>query len=314
MRRFQLETECLELAEQQGGWIRVCQAQELGCHPQALRRIVRAGRWRKLYPGVLAPAGSPVTWETSLRAAVAAAGVDAVASHRAAARTHCLPGFAQDVIEISTLRCLRWEGVTFHRLAIPRADRSTKDRLAVTTPTRTLIDVGTLVSLKQLEAALDASLIAGTTSIPYLEKRLNDLAGRGKNGVGPIRRLLQTRTATQAPTESELERLFIRRIIRRRRLRAPTIQFPVTIEGQDFRIDFSYPDVRLGIELLGWQFHGSPHRWERDLSRHNLLTNDGWTILYFTWTDITKRPDWVATEIRGSLARLGALSLNENVR
>lgn len=309
-----MEARCLELAERQRGWIATKQATELGLDPRAIRRMVASGRWRKVYPGVIVPAGSPMTWEVALRAAVGAGGDHTAASHRAAARVHRFDGYSENLIELTTPRHLRWQGVISHRRRLRIVDRTSVRGLAVTTPTRTIIDLASVVTLNLVEAALDSALMNGTTSFAYLERRLNEVASRGRNGVGAMKRLLAARRTLQAPNGSELERLFTRKVVLPYRLRPPTMQFPVMLDGDEFRIDFSYPDVLLGIELLGWRFHLGRRRWERDLARHNLLTNCGWTLLYFPWTDVVERPDWVAAKIRSALNRLGTLFVDENGR
>ena len=290
------EASCLRLAEKRHGVITRSEALDLGMTPRRVQNLVKKSRWQRLYPGAYIVGGAPAIWAARLTAATLAAGPEAVASHRAAARWHGLDGFDDNVIEIICPRHIRWDGVTAHRgPLLRRGDVVTRRHLRVTTCTRTLMDLGSVVSLPRLEAALDSALVMGLTSVNHLSRRLG--AGGLRRGTVPLERLLESRRGS-APTQSQLEREFMSKVIDRFDLPPPTRQFEV-VEGRSRAlIDFAYPSNRLGIEVLGWRFHLGKTAWERDLARHNRLTASGWTILYFTWTDVLKRSQRVATEIR----------------
>jgi hypothetical protein len=64
----------------------------IGIPPTAVDHEARVGRIVGIQPGVYRSAGTPVTGDIALRAALAAAGPDAVVSHRSAAHDHGLPG------------------------------------------------------------------------------------------------------------------------------------------------------------------------------------------------------------------------------
>jgi very-short-patch-repair endonuclease len=115
-------------------------------------------------------------------------------------------------------------------------------------------------------------------------------------GAGALARLLADRTA--GVPEGEMEREFLD-LVRRHRLPAPARQHRV---GR-FRLDFSYPDVLIAIELDDIGSHGTPAGLQRDLERQNELILCGWTILRFTWADVTRRPAEVAKTIRRALHR-----------
>lgn len=61
------------------------------------------------------------------------------------------------------------------------------------------------------------------------------------------------------------------------------------IPGRRFRIDIALPDVKIALEVDGWQFHGkyrSAH--ESDRERQNLFAVHGWLVLRFTAGQIFK--------------------------
>jgi very-short-patch-repair endonuclease len=63
--------------------------------------------------------------------------------------------------------------------------------------------------------------------------------------------------------------------------------------------------MRLAIEIDGWAYHSDVDRFQRDRRRQNVLVALGWTVLRFTWADLTQRPGYVTAAIRGQLVRAG---------
>lgn len=47
-----------------------------------------------------------------------------------------------------------------------------------------------------------------------------------------------------------------------------------------YRIDFTWPHLKLGVESHGAKWH--VRKWQLDLDRHNAMTAEGWTMLHFT--------------------------------
>jgi len=74
-----------------------------------------------------------------------------------------------------------------------------------------------------------------------------------------------------------------------------------------YEVDFALPDHQLAIEIDGWAWHHDQARFCRDRQRQNTLVLAGWTVLRFTWHDLTRQPDRVVHEIRaGMIAKNGA--------
>ena len=307
------ELRCLELATEQGGIVRKIDALALGVSERAIQRLVASGRWRQPFPGVVSPAGAEPTYDLWLRAAILAGGDGTTGSHRSAARVLGFDGFeAETTVEITSPRRIRWPGVIAHRSDLQfQHDTTRVEGLRVTTATRTLIDLPSVVRPERLEAALDSALVKGLTSTTYLERKLDEAGTKGRRGAAVLKGLLESRRASQGPTESELERMFTRNVVRRHRLRMPVSQFPLMDNQGEMRIDFAYPDLLLAIEVLGWQFHLGRRRWERDLARHNRLAAQGWMILYFAWSDVVHRPDFVADKVQAVLNEGGTLALDK---
>ncbi len=71
------------------------------------------------------------------------------------------------------------------------------------------------------------------------------------------------------------------------------------------RLDFAYPDRRLGIEAEGYRWHSTPRQLDRDRARANRLTLLGWTVLSFSWAELRGSQPLVVRQI-GRLLNLGA--------
>src|SRR5687768_3618897 len=133
-----------------------------------------------------------------------------------------------------------------------------------------------------LEAALERALHARLTTFDRLVRRFFEIARHGRTGVAPLRALLVDRDPRLAPAESDLETLLLR-ILRQAGLPDPVRQLTVIVDGQLFRLDVSYPELKIFIEGDGFGTHSTRRAFERDRERQNLLVANGWLPLIFTW-------------------------------
>lgn len=184
-------------------------------------------------------------------------------------------------------------GVTIHRTRhLPPADRRTKRGLPLTAPARTLIDLASHVSERELERALDEALIRRLLN----ERALHDALqrSRGRAGAGHLRALIADGLDSGA-TRSECERLF-RRILRAAELAAP--EFNVTVGS--YEVDALWREHRLVAELDSYRFHRARIPFETDRVRDADLT--GFKVLRFTWRRLTRHPEAVAATVARELA------------
>ena len=65
------------------------------------------------------------------------------------------------------------------------------------------------------------------------------------------------------------------------------------MSGRRRRIDFAFPSLRIAIEVDGYQFHTQWAVFQDDRVRGNELELVGWTVLHFTWHQLTRQPDYV---------------------
>ena len=72
-------------------------------------------------------------------------------------------------------------------------------------------------------------------------------------------------------------------------------------DGRVAFLDFAYPQIRLGIELDGHAWHATARQRQRDHERQNQVVIADWTILRFTFEDVSRRPEYVTTLVRRAL-------------
>jgi very-short-patch-repair endonuclease len=102
--------------------------------------------------------------------------------------------------------------------------------------------------------------------------------------------------------DSELERR-LKKLVKRYRL--PTIEFHPMVLG--YEIDFRIVGTAILLECDGWEYHDRQRAaFERDRHRRNELTAAGWIVVNFTWSMLTRQPQWVATIITNAVAKWGA--------
>ena len=93
------------------------------------------------------------------------------------------------------------------------------------------------------------------------------------------------------------------RLVKKYGLPMPVFQHRVYSTGGVFlgRVDFAYPELKIAIEVDGWQAHSTPGQLDRDLARQNKLILNGWTVLRFSWKRVVLRPAEVAAQIAAAL-------------
>lgn len=279
------------------------QARSAGLDRGMLNRRVAAGGLRVLSKDVFAVAGAPDSWRLRLMAVVLAWGPDAVVSHRAAAALWRLAGFFDGLLEITVKRDVRRDAPgTVRRNALATDEVRTHDGFRVTSPARTLIDLAGIVSdPQQLEIAFDDALRRGLVTISSMRREAARHSRKGRAGIIALRALIESR-AGKPHLESAMETKLLA-LIMKARVGTPVRQYAI---GNDRRLiavlDFAFPDAHIGLEADGFDPHGVKRRWSADKARDNELMLMGWSILRFTWDQITNQPNQVIATIRRALA------------
>jgi hypothetical protein len=296
------EARFAELASRQHGVGTRYDAHLVGLSDKMIRDRVRKGRLRVPAPGVLVVTGHPETWHRRLMIAVLAGGPTCVASHRSAAALHGFDGFRPGPVEVTVRRGRNYrpEGIRVHTsVDLGRTERCVIDNIPATTPMRTLLDLGSVVHLHRLEEAFDSAERDGAVDRVELGYTRQLFSCRGRAGLGPIATLVDQRQGEQP--RSVLERRMLR-LLDTHCLPQPRCQHRIVRpDGQLADLDFAYPEARIAIEVEGHVGHATRRQRQNDARRGTQVSLDGWTLLRFTWEDVTERPTYVAQAVRDAL-------------
>jgi very-short-patch-repair endonuclease len=275
----------LLLAAEQHGVVSDAQARELGYSTRTIRRRVAAGEWDRPLPRVLRCAG---TRPSNLQLAMAAtlwAGPDTCVSHTTAGALWQLDSVKTRGLEITVGRSAgtRSKLVRVHFAGtLTDQDRTRCSGIAVTTVTRTIIDLAAVLDARCLELVMEDAFRRRLAAPGAIRKRLETLGGRGRSGFTTLTRLLDERDGnrlTGSAAEVRLERLLVRHGLPR-----PVRQYAVTHAERTIYVDFAYPDARLAIEFDSLRWHTGRAKLEDDAERRNLLQAAGWDLVTVTAT------------------------------
>jgi hypothetical protein len=239
-----------------------------------------------MQPGVFAFVATPASWKQRLTAAALAGGEGSAISHESAAVLYrCddwVDRFARPVhLSVPVGRHPRTRRLALHRVQLPPDDITQVDGIRCTTFARMVMDVSGRAALGQVARAIDHGLVHNLVTLRELWRchaRLAPAPGRRPKRVAV---LLAERTPANEKSESRPE-IRLLNALARSDLPVPTPQFWVTVAGRRFRLDAAYPELRLGLEYLGFDAHRTRFAFDADFRRDRLLTNVGWTVLYFT--------------------------------
>ncbi len=291
-----------ELAETQHALVARTQLRERGHSADTIWAWQRAGLLDTVAEGVYRMPGSPRTWEQRLCGLVLASGPVAAASHRSAAALLGLPGFdRRGLIEVVTPRPRRHrdQSAVVHRWRVLPEDHITVvDGIACTRVPRTLVDLAGVLHPGRTERAVDNALAMRIVTVGVLRAVFDELARRGRKGTAVMRRILDERCDDFVPVESELEARFVD-LVRAAGLPEPVRQLDVGDEADWIgRVDFSYPSVKLLLELDGSRHHSALLDRQADERRDARLAQAGWRIARIHWDEVAGHPDDVAIRVR----------------
>jgi len=256
------------------------------------------GSWLRSLPGVYRVASFPETWRGRLFAALLWAGPEAFVSHRSAAALYRLDGFREGPIEITAPRAGSAPGVKVYRSARPTRTRII-DGIRISWVDRTLLDLCAVASPTTCGLAMDDALRKKLVTLERLWTELRSCE-RGVRGAKVFRVLLAGRDDRDGKLESRLEAKLLT-ILRRIKGEVFEAQFPVDAGARRYRLDFFHHRTTLGIEghSFTWHFGARPHG--SNAKRHNDLTLAGIRMPYFTWDEVSFRPDEVEAKVRRAI-------------
>jgi very-short-patch-repair endonuclease len=263
----------------------------------ALTRGVLAGpRFRRLFPDIYVPATLEVDLELLSRAAALLVGDGGVLSGYSAAElldASCGPLDAPAEVTVRRYR-RALPRLLVHRDVLDADEVITVGGIALTTGTRAAYDLIRRLSLTEGVVALDALAHRHPFESDDIRAiRSRHLGSTGSDRIEPALALMDRRA--DSPMESRIRVALTLGGI------PPSVQYPVSVGGQSFRLDMAYPDAMLAVEFDG-EHHRDPAQARRDLEREALLTAAGWKIIRFGAWLVMRRPDFIVACTRSEIA------------
>jgi very-short-patch-repair endonuclease len=189
-------------------------------------------------------------------------------------------------------------GILGHSLSVPEAELRTRAGLRLTSPTRTWLDLGGMLSLGDLVAVGDYFI--HWRAPLATEGELRNLID-AQPAVRGIRRLRRALELLNDRAESRPESL-LRVIVVCGGLPAPRVNYVVvqTETGRNVRLDLAFVEQKLVLEYQG-DYHRSRAQWRRDMTRRTRLEAQGWRVMELNADDLLD-PDELVARIDATLA------------
>jgi very-short-patch-repair endonuclease len=264
------------IAARQHGVVTRTQLQAAGLSGGGIARRVHAGRIHRLFQGVYAVGHRCLSNEGRWMAAVLASGAGAALSHRSAAELWGLLRPRKGTVSVSVPgRGGRHKrpGIRLHRSpSLLPFDVTRHKGIPVTTPARTIKDLRRVATTDELRRAIREG--------EFRRLPIGEAGGR-----------------EQAATRSLLERRFLR-LCRRHRFPAPE----VNVQVGRHEVDFLWRDRKLVVETDGYEGHRGRQAFEDDRAKDAELRVLGYTVVRFTYRQVTGRWEWVEETVRALLA------------
>jgi hypothetical protein len=292
-------------ASRSHGVVTRAQLMAAGITRHRIQHAITGGELISRHPGVYHVAAAPRSWHQRVLTAVHAAGPGALASHRSAAALWDLDGSTRGVPEVVTPRHLRSWAIELGRRHESKdlhlAGPVQRSEIPCTGLTRTLVDLGAVVPVERVQQAVDDAIRRRLCSWEDLLHTMVIHSRRGRNGIGPLRAILEECYGTVVP-DSRFNRL-VERLLVASGLPHPTIEHVVRDpSGRELgRLDLAFEQELVGIELDSRRHHLNASAFEHDRARQNRLEVNGWLILRYTWLHYTRSPQQIVNDVGAAL-------------
>jgi hypothetical protein len=306
------EQEASARARRQHGLITRAQARELGISDDAVDWRLKTGAWERMGRGVLRLPGAPTTWQQAIMAPCLAI-PGATASQRAAAALWNIPEMIapRPEITIRKFSAVRLDGVEVHRAErLDSRDRVWRNRIPVTSLSRTVIDLSSILLPEQVESVVDHVLAKRRVPLSILCSRLNAIGTQGRRGAGSLAEILLARQGHARRVDSGAQRRLEKlatEAARQGRLPTPCFEYAVQLSDGTWRYpDVGYPNYLTGVELLSYEHHATLAAFAKDVDRTLKLAAEEWLLVPVTDLHVRNEPDLVVDLIARVLARRAA--------
>lgn len=270
-----------DAARRQLGLLTTSQLTELGWTDGEIRESIKRKEFVRMRPGVVRCAGAPLTQDVAWLAAQLAAGDDHLLSHLTAVAIWGYRNYPEptkiDLLTTEEGRC-QLEGVRGHRTgSLPDDQRTTRRKLPVTSPARTLVDTCGTVPFSTFRSAMNHSLRKHAMRPVDFVRCVDQAPLRGRCTTRPARLLVASLVPGYDPGESDRELDIVETLVAGGYPR-PQQQIWVRERRWKYRIDVGYADRKHGFEYQSEQEHLNRESFHNDQLRTTRLQRAGWTI------------------------------------
>ncbi len=284
------------LVVRQAGVVTLAQVAAAGVPRRTVNRWARG--WTRWHPGVYLIAGHRPGAEARTWAALLWAGTGAVLAGRTAAWWLGMQLPEPETVELVVPHRRRTgsrPGVVVRRQDLPRADLVVVRGAPCVGVALAALQAAVLLPPGDGSAFLDRCL-QRHVGFPALYRSYCRYLGRRESAA--MGRLVG---AAADRADSAAERLLVR-LLRAAGLRG----WAVGLAFGPYVLDVAFPAAMLAVEVDGWAWHADADRFRSDRRKGNALVGAGWTVLRFTWHDLTSQPERCVADIRAALARAAA--------
>lgn len=291
----------LALADRQAGVVTRPQLYELGLTPRTLSRRVGDGLWRAHGRDVLVLRGTPDDLATRSRVAGLRHPGSVLTGPSAAAVIGDGPWRGVDMGDRPWLVGRRNQAPAARMVTHPGIANTTNGPWRIATTPAAIVDLLRFLPLARARDVAFAAVQTRTITLRDLALATERLAG-----LAGLRQLEQVHRdlADGAHSYGERELLILLRLAG---LTGWEANARVSLPGGFVIVDVAFRRFRLAIEVDGRAFHTDRRSFQRDRTRQNRLMNAGWTVLRYTWEDVTQRPERVIAEIETACSRADSL-------
>lgn len=286
-----------KLSTSQQGNVTASQLDYLGVSRSTISTRVEQGRLHRVHHGVYLVGHLARTDLAHFAAAVLALGPSAVLSHRSAAVLWELLRAEAGCVHVSMLGSGRGQrpGICVHRTtALTNTDFTRRQLIPVTSPARTILDVAEEEGFASAERALNQARIRRLALRSHMAALYARTPGRrGWKVLLPLMR----EDGTDDFSRSEAEKV-LNRLIKRAQLPAPRRNR----RAHGIELDFFWPEVRLNVELDGYQWHSARSANNSDRDRDTLLASHGIQVIRFSRDQLRFTPEVVVARLAVALA------------
>ncbi|MFZ0014935.1 MAG: hypothetical protein WAL25_12570 [Acidimicrobiia bacterium] len=290
-----ISREVIERAAGQGGLVTRAQLLAMGHSSGSIDWWVKSDAVVVVGAGVYRVV-PPADHQDLVRGAILAL-PNAVASHQSAAHLLHLPRLPrlEPTVSVASRTTHRFPGVTVRRCDDLRPSHLTRvGDIPVTGSARTLFDLAGVLPFTEFDLIAEAAIVHGRVKLDQFERVSNSLARRGKRGSRSAHDFLEMRS-TGDPKATRLESKG-RAVLSAAGLPDPIPQFPMPWNPTR-RFDDAYPHASLALEWDSKTWHGQRAAMRSDRVRDREAAVHGWSVVRFTWEDVTEHPREVASTV-----------------